>query len=268
MNTDEMADPAILLQVWLSPSFPTGAFAYSQGLEAAAAQGLVASAAGLSDWLSAMLAHGAVWNDLILIAAAMRTATRPRQPRRQRPSSSTPMVNTTIEMPSSLSGTFAPASSVAVGRKSQKAHGSSPTRPAGTVPGHRASAAYTAAKMLWLKRHQPEIYAATHKFLFAKDYCVLKLTGEAVTDYSDASGSTLFDLASRCWRTDFLDALELDADKLPDVVSSQSVVGGVTQSAAAQTGLRAGTPVVIGGGDGACATIGAGASNRARRIAC
>jgi xylulokinase len=132
-----------------------------------------------------------------------------------------------------------------------------------TSTGHRASAAYTAAKMLWLKRHQPEIYAATHKFLFAKDYCVLKLTsdgigGEAVTDYSDASGSTLFDLASRRWRADFLDALELDEGKLPDAVASQSVVGSVTQSAAAQTGLHAGTPVVIGGGDGACATIGAG----------
>jgi xylulokinase len=124
--------------------------------------------------------------------------------------------------------------------------------------GHRASAAYTAAKMLWLKRHQPEIYAHTHKFLYAKDFCVLKLTGECVTDYSDASGSTLFDLESREWRLDFVDALGLDGGKLPRVVSSQSVVGCVTSSAAAQTGLRVGTPVVIGGGDGACATIGAG----------
>ncbi len=124
--------------------------------------------------------------------------------------------------------------------------------------GHRASAAYTAAKMLWLKRHQPEIYARTHKFLFAKDYCVMKLCGEFATDYSDASGSTLFDLATREWRRDFVDALGLDVAKLPSVVSSQSVVGVVTPPAAAQTGLRAGTPVVIGGGDGPCATIGAG----------
>ena len=124
--------------------------------------------------------------------------------------------------------------------------------------GHRASAAYTAAKMLWLKRHQPDIYARTHKFLFAKDYCVMKLCGEFVTDYSDASGSTVFDLATRAWRTDFLAALELDVDKLPRIVSSESVVGAVTAFAATQTGLRAGTPVVIGGGDGPCATIGAG----------
>jgi xylulokinase len=124
--------------------------------------------------------------------------------------------------------------------------------------GHRASATYTAAKMLWLKRHQPEVYAATNTFLFAKDYCVLKLTNECVTDYSDASGSTLFDLGSREWRLDFVEALGLDVDKLPRIVSSQSVVGCVTPFAAAQTGLRVGTPVVIGGGDGACATIGAG----------
>lgn len=125
--------------------------------------------------------------------------------------------------------------------------------------GHRASAAYTAAKILWLKTHEPPIYVATHKFLFAKDYCVLKLTGEYATDYSDASGSTLFDLTTRQWRSDFLTALEIDPAKLPRIVPSQTIVGGVTHAAAEATGLRVGTPVVIGGGDGACATVGAGA---------
>jgi len=125
--------------------------------------------------------------------------------------------------------------------------------------GHRASAAYTAAKILWLKAHKPQTYAATHKFLFAKDYCVLKLTGEYATDYSDASGSTLFDLTTRQWRSDFLAALEIDPAKLPRIVPSQTVVGSVTRAAAEATGLRVGTPVVIGGGDGACATVGAGA---------
>ena len=125
--------------------------------------------------------------------------------------------------------------------------------------GHRASAAYTAAKILWLKAHAPETYAKTHKFLCAKDYCVLKLTGEYVTDYSDASGSTLFDLNTRQWRCDFLEALAIDPAKMPRIVASQTVVGGVTRAAAEATGLRVGTPVVIGGGDGACATVGAGA---------
>ena len=128
--------------------------------------------------------------------------------------------------------------------------------------GHRASAAYTAAKILWLKTHEPDIYAQTHKFLFAKDYCVLKLTDEFVTDYSDASGSTLFDLNTRQWRSDFVAALEIDPAKLPRIVSSQTVVGAVTRAAAEATGLKIGTPVVIGGGDGACATVGSGAIDK------
>lgn len=124
--------------------------------------------------------------------------------------------------------------------------------------GHRISPAYTAAKILWLKQNTPDVYARAEKFLFPKDYVALKLTGNAVTDFSDASGSNLFDLQTRAWRSDFLDALDLDETKFPRIVSSVSVVGEITRDAADATGLRAGTPVVIGGGDGACAAVGAG----------
>lgn len=124
--------------------------------------------------------------------------------------------------------------------------------------GHRISPAYTAAKMLWLKQNAPDVYARANQFLFPKDYLVLKLTGNAVTDFSDASGSNLFDLQTRAWCSDFLDALGLDETKLPRIVSSITVVGETTRDAANATGLRAGTPVVIGGGDGSCAAVGAG----------
>ncbi|MBI4671173.1 MAG: xylulokinase [Chloroflexi bacterium] len=124
--------------------------------------------------------------------------------------------------------------------------------------GHRISPAYTAAKMLWLKNQQPEIYAQAEKFLCAKDYVVLQLTDSAHTDFSDASGSNLFDLSTRAWCDDFIGAIGLDAAKLPRLVSSITVVGEVTRRAAQETGLRAGTPVVMGGGDGACAAVGAG----------
>ncbi len=124
--------------------------------------------------------------------------------------------------------------------------------------GHRISPAYTAAKILWLLQNEPTVYARAKKFLFPKDYLVLKLTGSAVTDYSDASGSNLFDLQTRAWCSDFLDALGLDETKLPCIVSSITVVGEITRDAAHATGLRAGTPVVIGGGDGSCAAVGAG----------
>lgn len=126
------------------------------------------------------------------------------------------------------------------------------------ITGHRISPAYTAAKMLWLKRHVPAVYAQSAHLLNVKDFVALKLTGCAGTDYSDASGSNLFDLQARCWRADFIEAIALDPGKLPAVYPSTHIIGEVTRQAAEETGLRAGTPVVIGGGDGACATIGAG----------
>ena len=124
--------------------------------------------------------------------------------------------------------------------------------------GHRPGASYTAAKVLWMQRHQPELYARTYRILQAKDYAACKLTGAFATDYSDASSTNLFDLQRRDWAVDVIEAIGLDPDKLPPALPSTTILGRVTAEAAAGTGLLAGTPVVIGGGDGACATVGAG----------
>ncbi len=124
--------------------------------------------------------------------------------------------------------------------------------------GHRAGASYTAAKALWIQRHQPGLYAHTHQFLQAKDYAAYKLSGIFATDCSDASGTNLFDLERRDWAVDMIEAVGLHPRKLPPVYPSDTVIGQVTPQAAGETGLLAGTPVVIGGGDGACATVGAG----------
>lgn len=124
--------------------------------------------------------------------------------------------------------------------------------------GHRISPAYTVAKILWLKRNEPEVYGQAQKFLCAKDYASLMLAGTLMTDYSDASGSNIFDLRTRTWCSDYLGRLELDEQQLPEIVSSPTVIGTVTRAAAEATGLPAGTPVVAGGGDGACAAAGAG----------
>jgi len=124
--------------------------------------------------------------------------------------------------------------------------------------GHRTSPAYCAPKILWVRTHQPEVYARAAKFLVPKDYIVHRLTGEFATDYSDASGTLLFDLTQRRWHQPFLDALDLSADQLPAPYASTSIVGHVTNQAARESGLAPGTPVVIGGGDGSCAGIGAG----------
>lgn len=126
------------------------------------------------------------------------------------------------------------------------------------ITGHRLSVAYSLHKILWIKDNQPEIYAATHKFTHAKDAMVARLTGRFVTEPSDASGMNCYDLVGGTWSGKILDAAELPAEKLPEIVPSVEVVGGILASVADEVGLPAGTPVVIGGGDGACASVGAG----------
>lgn len=124
--------------------------------------------------------------------------------------------------------------------------------------GHRPSPAYTAAKILWIRDEQPAIFRETACFLQPKDYIVHCLTSHFVTDYSDASGTLLFDLVERRWATAVLAALDLAVETLPTLHPSTAIVGEVTKAAAVATGLAVGTPVVIGGGDGACAGVGAG----------
>lgn len=124
--------------------------------------------------------------------------------------------------------------------------------------GHRASSAYSLQKILWIRDHQPDIYSATHKFVHAKDSIVARLTGNFVTDPSDASSMNIYDLHTGKWSDKILDAVELPEDKLPEIHQSIDVVGELLPEVADEVGVAAGTPVVIGGGDGACAAAGAG----------
>lgn len=126
------------------------------------------------------------------------------------------------------------------------------------ITGHRLSASYSLAKILWIRDHQPELYRRTHKFVHAKDSIVARLTGNFVTDPSDASSMNLYDLESGQWSGKILDAVDLPANKLPEIRRSIDVVGEVRAEVADEVGIAAGTPVVIGGGDGACAAAGAG----------
>ena len=126
------------------------------------------------------------------------------------------------------------------------------------ITGHRLSASYSLAKILWIRDHQPDIYQAAYKFVHAKDSIVARLTGAFVTDPSDASSMNLYDLKSGQWSGKILDAVELSPEKLPEIHQSIDVVGAVKQDIADEVGVAAGTPVVIGGGDGACAAAGAG----------
>lgn len=126
------------------------------------------------------------------------------------------------------------------------------------ITGHRLSASYSLAKILWIRDHQPDIFRATHKFVHAKDCIVARLTGSFVTDPSDASSMNLYDLKGGAWSATILDAVNLPAALLPEIRPSIDVVGEVRAEIADDIGVAAGTPVVIGGGDGACAAAGAG----------
>jgi xylulokinase len=132
------------------------------------------------------------------------------------------------------------------------------------ITGHRLSASYSLCKILWLRDNQPEVYNNTHKFVHAKDFIVAKLTGNFVTDPSDASGMNLYDLEKGSWSEEILEAAQIDINKLPEVKPSTAVVGQVLPGITDEVGLAAGTPVVIGGGDGCCAATGAGVIKEGR----
>lgn len=127
------------------------------------------------------------------------------------------------------------------------------------ITGTSVAPTYSLEKIMWVKENEPEIYRKAHVFLNAKDYIVYKLTGEFATDYSDASGTNAFEIVNKRWSKDIVKAGEVDINKLPDVYPSTHMVGKVTRDAAECSGLAEGTPVVLGGGDGPCATVGAGA---------
>ena len=117
---------------------------------------------------------------------------------------------------------------------------------------------FTLPKLLWVRDHEPANFERIRKILLPKDYVRLRLTGEYATDVSDASGTALFDVAHRRWSAAMAERLELDSRILPGVYESSEVTGTVTEQAAAVTGLKAGTPVVAGGGDQASGAVGTG----------
>ena len=126
------------------------------------------------------------------------------------------------------------------------------------ITGHRASASYSAAKLMWVKHNEPEIYARTFKMLHAKDYMNFRLTGVMASEYTDGSSTNLLDLTALAWSEKLVAITGLDGEKLPDLHPSTDVVGTLTTEAATALGLPAGIPVVAGGGDGLCAAVGVG----------
>lgn len=125
------------------------------------------------------------------------------------------------------------------------------------ITGHRASASYSIEKLMWIRDHEPDSFSRIYRTLQPKDYLVCKLTGRFVTDYSDASSTNALDLSTLTWSDEILKASKLDPSLFPDLMPSTAVIGELTASVAKECGLAAGTPIVLGAGDGVCAATGA-----------
>ncbi|MBU3216796.1 xylulokinase [Clostridium estertheticum] len=117
---------------------------------------------------------------------------------------------------------------------------------------------FTAPKVLWVKKHKPDIYNKIYKMMLPKDYIRFKLTGLFATDVSDASGTLMFDVENRKWSKKMLNILEIDDEVLPKVFESYQVTGRVCDEAAKSTGLSTETLVVAGAGDQTAGAVGTG----------
>jgi xylulokinase len=127
------------------------------------------------------------------------------------------------------------------------------------ITGNDALTGFTAPKILWVRSNEPDVYARIAHILLPKDYVRYRLTGELAVDRAGGSGTLLFDLAQRTWSSEIAGALEIPENWLPETYEGPQVTGVITAEAAAATGLRAGTPVMAGGGDQAANGVGVGA---------
>jgi len=126
------------------------------------------------------------------------------------------------------------------------------------LTGHLPAAFHVAAKILWIRTHEPEVFKATHLWAQPSDYVALALTGEPGTDWTVAAATALLDLKDRKWAVGLLKQLDLDEATLPPVRPSWSVIGGLRPALARRLKLDPGIPVIAGAGDSIACAIGAG----------
>ncbi|MGN0485600.1 MAG: xylulokinase [Acutalibacteraceae bacterium] len=121
-----------------------------------------------------------------------------------------------------------------------------------------AFAGFTAPKLLWMKEKEPELFAKISKIMLPKDYIVYRLTGVHSTDYSDASGMLLLDVAHKCWSKPMCQICSVTEDQLPKLYESYQPVGHIKADLACRLGLSEKVTVCAGAGDNAAAAIGTG----------
>ena len=132
------------------------------------------------------------------------------------------------------------------------------------ITANPALTGFTASKIMWVKKHEPEIFGRCRHILLPKDYIRYILTGEFATDVSDASGMQLLDVPGRCWSAEVAERLGIDISMLGKVYESPEITGYLSEKAAELTGLPVGIPVVAGAGDNAAAAVGEGVVKNGR----
>ena len=121
-----------------------------------------------------------------------------------------------------------------------------------------AFAGFTAPKLLWMKKHEPENFAKIRRIMLPKDYINYRLTGVHSCDYSDASGMLLLDVRNRCWSDEMLKICSVDKEQMPKLFESYEVIGTLKPEIADTLGLPETVKVIAGAGDNAAAAVGTG----------
>jgi xylulokinase len=127
------------------------------------------------------------------------------------------------------------------------------------LTGNRVLTGFTAPKIIWVRQHEPEVYAKVAHVLLPKDYIRYRLTGEYASEMSDSAGTSLLDVENRAWSKDVLDALDIPVSWMPKLYEGTHITGEVHARATSETGLATGIPVIGGGGDQAAGAVGVGA---------
>lgn len=126
------------------------------------------------------------------------------------------------------------------------------------ITANPAIAGFTAAKIMWVKKHEPQNYARCKKILLPKDYVRYRMTGEFATEVSDASGTQLLDIKNRCWSDEVLAKLDIDRSLLATVYESPDITGRINLEFSRKTSVSNNVIVVGGAGDNAAAAVGTG----------
>jgi glycerol kinase len=129
------------------------------------------------------------------------------------------------------------------------------------MTGLRVSPVFSAVKMTWIRREQPDVYRETAKMLGIHDLALYTLCGRFVTDHSLASNTNLLNLKTRKWDQELLDIFSVDRSHLCDLVPAGSICGRTTRELQRRTGIKEDTPIVTAGGDQQCAALGLGVTS-------